>query len=107
MPAPKLTAPEALTEAHSVTDFNCGEPSLDKWLQEKALMAVVARTANTFVVCRDGRVIGYYSLATATVSHDETNAKNRRNMPNPIPAMLVEKMAMKIRLYSSTPPKLD
>ena len=86
-------APEPLKEAHNVADFNCDEPALDAWLKEKALSAGVARTANTFVVCRDRRVVGYYSLATATVPHNTTNAKNRRNSPDPIPAMLLARLA--------------
>jgi predicted N-acetyltransferase YhbS len=93
LPTPRLTRPNPLKQAHKVSEFECGEPALDVWLQKHAFAAVQARTANTFVVCRGRRVVGYYSLATAAVPHESTSAKVRRNTPNPIPAMLLARLA--------------
>lgn len=90
----KLTAPTPLRAAHKTAGFNCGEPSLNLWLERHALVAASARTANTFVVCRGRKVVGYFSIANAAVDHDKTSAKVRRNTPDPIPATLLARLAV-------------
>jgi predicted N-acetyltransferase YhbS len=52
------------------------------------------RTANTFVVCRGRKVVGYYSLANGAVAHATTSAKVRRNTPDPIPATVLARLAV-------------
>jgi GNAT superfamily N-acetyltransferase len=90
----KLTKPAPLRGGHNLTGFDCGEEVLNVWLRKRALPAIAARTANTFVVCRGRRVIGYFSLANGAVAHKETSAKVRRNMPDPIPATLLARLAL-------------
>jgi ribosomal protein S18 acetylase RimI-like enzyme len=97
MPAakkPKLTRPSPIRGGHNVAKFDCGEPVMNLWLEKHALVSSQMRTANTFVVCRGRRVIGYYSLANAAVAHSETSAKVRRNTPEPIPATLLARLAV-------------
>jgi predicted N-acetyltransferase YhbS len=91
---PKLTAPSPLRPAHNVSAFNCGEPSLNLWLEKHALVAVGSRTANTFVVCRGRKVVGYFSIANGAVDHNKTTAKVRRNTPDPIPATILARLAV-------------
>lgn len=57
-----LLAPEFV-----VADFSCGRPPLDDYLIRHALLAQRANTARTFVALRGSRVVGYYSLAAASV----------------------------------------
>jgi predicted N-acetyltransferase YhbS len=47
-----------------------------------------------FVTCRDGRVVGYYALASGAVSHADLSGKFRRNMPTPIPVILLSRLAI-------------
>ncbi|HEY7669620.1 MAG TPA: GNAT family N-acetyltransferase [Hyphomicrobium sp.] len=89
-----LTRPTLLRASHILTEFDCGEPTLDRWLQRRALSAIAARTANTFVICRGKRVVGYFSLANGAVGHSETSAKVRRNMPDPIPVTVLARLAV-------------
>jgi predicted N-acetyltransferase YhbS len=91
---PKLTKPAPLRASHVVTTFDCGEEMLNIWLVRRALAAVAERTANTFVVCRGRGVVGYYSLATASVAHEHCTSSLRRNAPNPVPAMLLARLAV-------------
>jgi ribosomal protein S18 acetylase RimI-like enzyme len=77
-----------------LSDFDCGEEALNIWLRKRALPAIAARTANTFVVCRGRRVVGYFALAHGAVAHKETAAKVRRNMPDPIPATILARLAV-------------
>ena len=74
-----LSPPESICEAHDLTGFDCGAPSLDLWLRQHARPAALRRTANTFVVCRGAQVVGYYSLANGAVAHGGASAKVRRN----------------------------
>jgi ribosomal protein S18 acetylase RimI-like enzyme len=93
-PAHELMKPAALRGDHILDAFDSGEVVMDEWLKKKALAALANRTANTFVVCRGAEVVGYYSLATASIAHSEVNAKLRRNAPDPIPAMLLARVAV-------------
>lgn len=90
----KLTKPAPLTPNHKVVGFDCDNQAMNTWLTKWALAAKTARTANTFVVCRGRTVVGYYSLATATIAHDESTSKLRRNSPDPVPAMLLARLAV-------------
>jgi len=89
-----LPRPTLLRPSHILAEFDCGEPTLNLWLQRRALPAIATRTANTFVVCRGKRVVGYFSLANGAVGHSETSAKIRQNMPDPIPATVLARLAV-------------
>lgn len=90
----KLTRPAILRAGHNLNDFNCGEDVLNIWLRKRALPAIAARTANTFVICRGKRVVGYFSLANGAVAHSDTSAKVRQNTPDPIRATVLARIAV-------------
>jgi predicted N-acetyltransferase YhbS len=90
----KLTKPAPLRADHVLTGFDCGEEVLNLWLARRALSALAERTANTFVVCRAKRVVGYYSLATASIAHADSTSSLRRNTPDPVPAMILARLAV-------------
>jgi GNAT superfamily N-acetyltransferase len=48
----------------------------------------------THVVVEDGRVIGYDALATAAVAHSNVRSRTRRNLPDPMPAVILARMAV-------------
>jgi predicted N-acetyltransferase YhbS len=93
----KITQPAQLRAGHIISGFNCGEEVHNLWLTKRALPAYAERTANTFVVCRGRRVIGYYSLATASVAHSACTSSLRRNTPDPVPAMILARLAVDLR----------
>src|SRR5574339_203770 len=43
--------------------FDCGQPALNQYLQRYALTNQKANSAQTYVCCCDGEVVGFYSLA--------------------------------------------
>jgi GNAT superfamily N-acetyltransferase len=90
----EITAPEPITTSHDIESFSCGTPVLDEWLKRRALKNEVTGASRTFVVCNDGQVIGYYALATGSVEHCDAPKKIRRNMPNPIPVMVLGRLAV-------------
>lgn len=94
----KLSAPHLLDQSHLVADFECGERSLDDWLKRRALTNQSTGASRTFVVSDEHqRVVGYYALAVGAVSHQETSSALRRNMPDPIPVIVLARLAVDYR----------
>ncbi|MBB3174813.1 GNAT superfamily N-acetyltransferase [Endobacter medicaginis] len=52
------------------------------------------RTARTYVVCAGSRVVGYYALASGVILRDAATARLQRNAPDPIPIMLLGRLAV-------------
>ena len=46
------------------------------------------------MVIGEGRVVGYYALATGAVAHAMATGRVRRNMPEPIPVMVIARLAV-------------
>lgn len=91
----ELSAPRPLTAAHRCDEFSCGEPVLDEWLKRRALANQASGATRTFVVAdRVDRVHGYYALAAGAVSHRLATGGVRRNMPEPIPVMVLARLAV-------------
>jgi GNAT superfamily N-acetyltransferase len=42
-------------------------------------------------------VMGYYALAAGAVAHQESNRAIRQNMPDPIPVMVLARLAVDVR----------
>ena len=89
-----LSAPEHLSAAHDVSAFDSGVPELDIWLKRRALQNEASGASRTYVVSAVGRVIGYYALATGAVAQHRATGKVRRNMPEPIPVMVLGRLAV-------------
>jgi len=91
-----ISAPTPLTPEHTLENFDCGRQSLNTWLQKKAIKAQrVGGSARTYVVCTaNNHVVGYYSLATGSINHEDTPGKVKRNMPDPIPVILIGRLAV-------------
>jgi GNAT superfamily N-acetyltransferase len=89
-----ITPPEKLTAEHDLTQFCCGEPSLDQWLKMRALQNEKNGASRTYVVCTESSVVGFYALAAGAVAHAEAPTRIKRNMPDPIPVMLLGRLAV-------------
>ncbi|MBF0220170.1 MAG: GNAT family N-acetyltransferase [Gammaproteobacteria bacterium] len=91
----QLSAPLPLATTHILDKFVCGEASLDEWLKHRAQINQLSGASRTFVITdRDGRVYGYYAMAAGAVSRQAATSAVRRNMPNPIPVMLLTRLAV-------------
>lgn len=91
----QLRAPEPLAAAHLLAGFECGEASLDEWLKRRALANQQTGASRTFVAAdHDGRVYGHYAMAAGAVSHQAATGGVRRNMPDPVPVMVLARLAV-------------
>jgi GNAT superfamily N-acetyltransferase len=91
---PKFTAPERLTPEHDIGAFDSGSPKLDGWLLRRALRNEAEGGSRTYVVCQGNQVAGFYCLASGAVMHAAAPGKIRRNMPEPIPVMILGRLAV-------------
>lgn len=90
-----LSVPQPLAVSHILDEFTCGEASLDEWLKRRARTNQVSGASRTFVVTdQDGRVHGYYAMAAGAVAHQAATSRVRRNMPDPVPVMVLARLAV-------------
>lgn len=93
----RITAPAPITATHDIAAFDCGVPSLNEWLRRQALKNEHAGASRTFVVCAGtATVIGYYALAVGSVLRQGAPGRIRRGMPEPIPVMVLGRLAVAI-----------
>ena len=89
-----ITAPEPLTEHHNTSRFRSGVSGLDVWLKNKARQNEARGGARTYVACDGRRVAGFYSLAASAVERQRVPSRVRRNMPQPVPVILLGQLAV-------------
>jgi GNAT superfamily N-acetyltransferase len=89
-----LSAPVPLAPEHILDAFDSGVPALDDWLKRRARSNEAEGAWRTFVLRADNRVIGYYSLAAGSMMHAPAIGRVRRNMPEPIPVILLGRLAI-------------
>jgi GNAT superfamily N-acetyltransferase len=86
--------PRPISASGDVATFDSGEPALDEYVRRRALINHLAGASRTYVASHDGRVVGYYALASASITRGATPGRVRRNMPEPIPALLISRLAV-------------
>jgi GNAT superfamily N-acetyltransferase len=73
--------------------------ALDEWVRSRALKNEKTGASRTFVsVDRESWLVaGYYCLSASSLTHDEATSNLRRNMPEPIPVILIGRLAVDAR----------
>jgi len=91
----RIEPPHRIEASDQLSGFACGHPSLDEWLLKTALRAERERTATTYVVLAEDRVVAYYSLAAHSVLRDTIGGgRLARNTPQAVPAILLARLAV-------------
>lgn len=95
-PKPPLSRVEAISESHDVSRFDCGgHESLNDWLKRFALTNQRNESARTYVVHRNGSVVGYYSISAGSISAEEAPARISKGLArHPIPVILLARLAV-------------
>jgi GNAT superfamily N-acetyltransferase len=94
-PSLQLRAPQALATTHLLNEFACGEASLDEWLKRRALANQLSGASRTFVVAdQQAQVFAYYAMAAGAVAREAATSAVRRNMPDPVPVMVLARLAV-------------
>jgi GNAT superfamily N-acetyltransferase len=95
-----LTPPVPLTADHLLDDFACGEPSLDEWLKKRALKNQASGPSRCFVIAEGRAVVGYYCMSAGAIGHEAAPRAMRRNMPDPLPMVLLGRLAIDRRFHN-------
>lgn len=86
---------EKLQRTHTVEEFTCGQPELDRFLIRHALQAQQAGSSQTYVGVSDKAVIGFYSLVVSEVKHADAPERVAKGMPRfPIPLLILARLAV-------------
>jgi GNAT superfamily N-acetyltransferase len=86
--------PERLSAEHNLSGFDAGEPTLDDWLRRRAFQNEESAASRTYVMRFGARVAAYYTLAVGAIAHAQAPGRIRRNMPDPVPAMVLGRLAV-------------
>lgn len=95
---PRYTAPRPIAADDHVESFDCGKEPLNRFLKSRALENE-GKASRTYVICSAagddaGAVVAYYTLAAGAVARSDAPGPLRRNMPNPLPVMVLGRMAV-------------
>jgi ribosomal protein S18 acetylase RimI-like enzyme len=89
-----------LTSAHDVSTFDCGEVSLNSFLQRHALNNNKAGLGRTFVAIEvdQTEIAGYFTLSTGSVRFDTIPDHAKKRLPKyPIPTIHLGRLAVDAR----------
>ena len=89
-----IGAPQLLNEGHALDGFDCGLAPLNDWLQRRARSNAASGASHTYVACEGAAVAGYYALAAGAVEVTSAPGRFRRNMPDPVPVVVLGRLAV-------------
>jgi GNAT superfamily N-acetyltransferase len=100
MTTPDFAPPAPITADKELANFDSGELSLNEWLKKRAFKNHASGASRCFVLCAGGSVIAYYSLSAGAISREAAPRAMRRNMPDPLPVLLLGRLAVDRRYHN-------
>ena len=95
---------EPISKEHDRKSFDCGEPSMNDFLQRYARQGHESGAAKTFLAIDNAdnkTLLGFYSLAPGALTHAETPATVRRGLArHDVPGFRLARIATDIRWHS-------
>ena len=94
-----MRPPEPLGPQHQLERFDCGNAALNRWLQQRAMANERQGVSRTVVICADegSDVIAYACLSAGAIVLAEVPGALRRNMPDPLPVVVLGRLAVDLR----------
>ena len=92
-----ISSPTPISPGHRLEPFDCGVPSLNDWLRKQALRNERNGASRTYVSCVGKLVVGYSCLSTGAIVRSASPKPMQRNMPDPIPVVILGRLAVDIR----------
>ena len=93
----EIAAPRLLEADDETQDFDCGVGVLNDWLKRRALLNHLSGASRTYVAMVGKRIAAYYCLSAGSIQHEAAPGKIRRNMPEPIPVLVLGRLAVDVR----------
>ena len=89
-----INPPEKINPSHQVDQFDCGNIQLNNWLKHRAFKNEIQGASRTYVVTVENVVVAYYCLANGAIAQTISTGKVKRNMPDPIPVMIIGRLVV-------------
>jgi GNAT superfamily N-acetyltransferase len=87
-----------LASTDSLDGFDCGQTALNNFLHRYALTNQKSNSAQTYVCCQAGSVVGFYSLAVGSVEPIAAAPRVVKGMPrHPVPVMILARLAVDLQ----------
>jgi len=89
--------PRPLGATDELADFDCGDDSLNDWLATRAWRNQMGGASRTYIaapVDDERSIAGYYALAVGEAYHVGLPGYVRRNMPEPVPVVVLSRLAV-------------
>ena len=88
-------SPRKLSATDQYDEFDCGESLLNQYLQRFAFVNQRSNSAQTYVCCSGGRVVGFYSLTVGSVESENAPLRVKKGMAQySIPVMILARLAV-------------
>ena len=88
---------EKLLRSHGRTEFDCGKPALNDWLQKYASQYEKKDLERTYVAVEQGdhRVLGYYSVLNHRIRYEALPEDQAKGLPRiDVPVVLLGRLAV-------------
>jgi GNAT superfamily N-acetyltransferase len=87
-----------LAGSDAVGSFDCGQSALNQFLQRFAFVNQKSNSAQTYVSCQSGSVVGFYSLAVGSVEPSNAAPRVTKGIPqHPVPVMILARLAVDLQ----------
>ena len=87
-----------LAASDTFESFDCGQLALNQFLQRFALVNQKANSAQTYVSCHSGSIVGFYSLTVGSVEPATAAPRVIKSMPKrPVPVMILARLAVDLK----------
>lgn len=90
----QVAAPRLLEAEDDATQFDCGVAALNDWLRKRALVNHLSGASRSYVATAGRRIVAFYCLSAGAVQHAAVPGNIRRNMPEPIPVVVMGRLAV-------------
>lgn len=88
-----VSPPRLLKIDDELSTFDCGHVVLNNWLVQRAQFNHRKGASRTYVVDYEKRVVAFYCLAAGSIDHLSSPGSIRRNMPDPVPVIIMGRLA--------------
>ena len=91
---------DAIQSSHDISSFDCGNPLLNDWLKRRALANHSGGATRCYVVTQANAVVAHYAMSAGAVAASQATGNVKRNMPDPIPVLVLARLAIDQRYQS-------
>ena len=89
-----ISPPRHLSPGDDLAGFDCGVAQLNNWLHRWAMVNHLSGASRCYVCTAGGGAAAFYCLSASSIGHEFAAGNVRRNMPDPIPAILLGQLAV-------------